>query len=120
MADCFKKKDIAVIGVLIAIEQFVKIIVNTFFFEKRIMIFGGMFGFKPYLNTTQLSLFNNELGLNIGINVLIFLNIILLPIIPLSVYLFFRKASAVICRQLRSSAFRRRKRDSMDASSVFS
>lgn len=91
MADYFKKKDIAIIGLLISIEQFIKIIVNTFFFENQIMFLDGMFGFKPYLNTTQLSFFNNELGMNVGLSVLIFLNIILLPIIPLSIYLLFKK-----------------------------
>lgn len=69
--------------ILIIIDISIKIIIDNFCFEKVVML-NKWFGFKPYLNTTQLSIFNNELNLNVSLQALIILNIILIPIIPLT------------------------------------
>lgn len=104
-----KLRRLLVIVILIIIDIFIKIIIDNFYFDKVFML-NQWFGFKPYLNTTQLSIFNNELKLNVSLNVLIILNILLIPIIPLTIkwinignkYMKFVNASEIL---LLSGAF---------------
>lgn len=78
-----KFRHLLVTIILIIVDISIKIIIDNFCFEKVVML-NKWFGFKPYLNTTQLSIFNNELSLNVSLNALIILNIVLIPIIPLT------------------------------------
>lgn len=78
-----KLRRLLIIVILVIVDIFIKIIIDNFFFDKVIML-NKWFGFKPYLNTTQLSIFNNELNLNVSLQVLIILNILLIPIILLT------------------------------------
>lgn len=80
-----------IIFLLILLDMGIKIIIEFFFMEKKILFFSGFLGFKPHLNTTQLSVFNNELNLGVDTDALILLNILLILIFPLFFYLMHRK-----------------------------
>ena len=71
--------------ILVIIDIVIKLIIEKYFWENRFVI-GNLIGFKPYLNTTQLSILNNELALGVSTGTLIVLNIVLIPGIPLSFY----------------------------------
>lgn len=74
-----------IVSILIIIDIVIKLIIENCFMEKQ-FVFGNWIGFKPYLNITQLSIFNNELALGVSTGTLIILNIVLIPVIPLSFY----------------------------------
>ena len=78
-----------VVAILVAIEMVIKIIIDVFFMEKK-LIFFEQFGFKPHLNTTQLSMFNNELDMGVSTAALIVLNIALILLVPVGLYLLHR------------------------------
>ncbi len=61
--------------IMIFIDVFVKIIIDNFFMEDKLFI-NDKLGFLPYLNTEQLSIFNNELELGVSLNFLIVINLI--------------------------------------------
>ena len=78
-----------VVAILVAIEMVIKIIIDVFFMEKK-LIFFEQFGFKPHLNTTQLSMFNNELDMGVSTAALIVLNIALILLVPVGLYFLHR------------------------------
>lgn len=66
---------ILLVIVMVFIDAFIKVIIDHFFMEQKFLI-NDKFGFTPYLNQSQLSIFNNEMRLNVNLNVLIALNIV--------------------------------------------
>ena len=61
------KRVITIIGLCI-IDQLIKIVIDHRFMDSRLEI-EHIFGFHPKMNTQQLSIFNNEMGLNFGIGI---------------------------------------------------
>lgn len=74
----FSKKIFSLLLILTAIDQLIKICIKYCFFDWSFYLTGNL-GFRPYLNTAQLSVFNRELGLNVGIWPLILINIAAIP-----------------------------------------
>ena len=64
-------------GSLVVIDQIIKIIISLYFVDNR-MVLGNLLGFSPYLNTNQLSIFNNELSMNLSSTILIILNVLII------------------------------------------
>lgn len=69
---------IVVIMMLTAVDMLIKVTIDCFFMDNIFIPIEG-FGFKPHLNITQMSIFNNELNLGVSTTFLIVLNIIFLP-----------------------------------------
>ncbi len=85
------KKSIITI-ILICIDQIIKIIIH-FFFMDEVHIFNiskFRIGFKPFLNTKQLSMFNNELNMNLSLTVLIAINAAAIALFA-ALYLYFKR-----------------------------
>lgn len=61
------KRVATTIGLCI-IDQHIKTVIDRWFTTSRVEI-EHIFGFHPKLNTQQLSIFNNEMGLNFGIGI---------------------------------------------------
>lgn len=78
-------RQVAIVISLVIIDIMIKIVIENFFGETEFLI-NNWIGFKPYLNTTQLSIFNNELDLGVSTGTLIVLNIIFIPVILLTFY----------------------------------
>lgn len=76
---------IFIVSILIIIDIVIKFIIDNCIGKTEFVI-GNWIGFKPYLNTTQLSIFNNELALDVSTEILIVLNIVLILVIPISFY----------------------------------
>ena len=70
------KRKTLIITILILVDQTIKILVYNFFMKTRFYI-KGIVGFYPYLNVSQLSVFNNELNMGLSISVLCLINIFL-------------------------------------------
>jgi len=70
-----KKRNIILVGVMVFIDIFIKIVIDNWFMEEKFLIDDNI-GFLPFLNTEQLSVFNNELGWNLGLKYLCIINII--------------------------------------------
>lgn len=77
------KRCLLTVGILIIIDMLIKLIIDSYFMEYEFIV-NNLIGFKPYLNLTQLSIFNNELSLGVSTGALIVLNIMLIPAIPLA------------------------------------
>lgn len=77
--------------ILIMIDQIIKLIINFWGMEFK-MVFYDFIGFTPYLNTSQLSIFNNEFGMNLSNTILIVLNILII-ILVVWFYLYSKKHS---------------------------
>ncbi len=78
---------ILIIFGLCAIDQLIKIVIDRCFMNVRFEI-RHIIGFRPVLNTEQLSIFNNELGLGLELWVLNIINVVgLIFLIALYVYL---------------------------------
>ena len=60
---------------LVLLDVSIKIFITYFWMDKKFYITDKL-GFIPKLNTTQLSAYNRELGLNIGIDKLFIINIL--------------------------------------------
>ena len=75
--------------ILIMIDQIVKLIINFFGMEFKI-VFHDFIGFTPYLNATQLSIFNNEFGMNLSNTILSALNVLIIILVVLF-YLYSKK-----------------------------
>lgn len=56
-------------------DVFIKIIIDNYFADIKFYI-NSKLGFVPFLNTEQLSIFNNELGLDVKLNFLIVFNLV--------------------------------------------
>ena len=78
-------------GSLVVIDQIIKIINSLYFVDNR-MVLGNLLGFSPYLNTNQLSIFNNELSMNLSSTILIILNVLIIFLVVVF-YLYFKKQS---------------------------
>ncbi|MFM1542535.1 signal peptidase II [Helcococcus ovis] len=72
------KKSNLLVLMLVFIDQFSKIIVNTFLKNNSFRIFGGKIGFDLYLNKDYMSVFNHDLNLNLSMFTLIIINIFIL------------------------------------------
>lgn len=86
------KKNLLIITILILIDQVIKIIINNFFMYRK-LYFKGIIGFLPYLNESQLSIFNNEMNLNLDIIILLLMNIFLIVILIIF-YFILKKSSS--------------------------
>lgn len=56
-------------------DVFIKIIIDNYFADIKFYI-NSKLGFVPFLNTEQLSIFNNELGLDVKLSFLIVFNLV--------------------------------------------
>ena len=65
---------------LVAVDQVMKMIVSFFYMDHTFTI-TSWFGFHPYLNADQMSIFNNELNLNVDHRILITIEIVLLVLL---------------------------------------
>lgn len=70
-----KKRNTILVGVMVFIDIFIKIVIDNWFMEEKFLIYDNI-GFLPFLNTEQLSIFNNELGWNLDLKYLCIINII--------------------------------------------
>lgn len=68
------RKKMIILSVMLVADQFIKCIMNTFFHDVDYS-FRDLIGLRVYLNQAELSIFNRELGLEVGLAVLIFINI---------------------------------------------
>lgn len=84
-------KKIFFTGLLVLIDQLTKIIISSFFmgFKK---VFHDFIGFTPYLNTSQLSIFNNELDMDLSNVYLSLINVLIIDVLVL-LYLYLKKHS---------------------------
>lgn len=64
-----------ILGILISVDFLIKIVIDVCFINVRFRISDEL-GFKPFLNTEQLSVFNNELDMGLSLSVLFIINII--------------------------------------------
>lgn len=84
-----KYKMIASIALMIVIDQLIKIIIKLNFMKCELGV-DSWFGFRPHLNTEQMSILNNEFNLDLNHYVIIIIEIILLIIFLFS-YLYMNK-----------------------------
>ncbi|WP_287990233.1 signal peptidase II [Ruminococcus sp.] len=82
-------KRVSMISGLCIIDQTIKIVIDKWLMRSRLEI-EHIFGFHPKLNTQQISIFNNELGLGLVIGVLNVINIILL-IVMIAFYVYLKR-----------------------------
>ncbi|WP_294484430.1 signal peptidase II [uncultured Ruminococcus sp.] len=82
------KRVITIIGLCI-IDQLIKIVIDHRFMTSRLEI-EHIFGFHPKMNTQQLSIFNNELGLDLGLGVLNVINIIAM-VLMITFYVYLKR-----------------------------
>ena len=61
---------------MILADIFVKILIDNFLMGKKFFIISDKLGFVPFLNTEQMSVYNNELGLGLELSCLIVVNVI--------------------------------------------
>lgn len=85
------KKNLLKTIILIVIDQVVKIIIKNFFMYTKLYL-KGVVGFFPYLNTSQLSMFNNEMHMNLNYWKLIIINIIAIGIL-VGLYIILKRGS---------------------------
>lgn len=78
------KRRSAVLLIMFSADAAIKIIVSLFLSDIEYSYF-DLIGFRAYLNKTQLSIFNNELGLNISTGILIIINVIMLIILEYNI-----------------------------------
>lgn len=74
------KKNIVIVIAMIFLDIFIKILVNIFWMDERLLI-ADWIGFLPFLNTKQLSIFNSELGWDLDIIYLIAINVVVLAVL---------------------------------------
>lgn len=67
---------------LVLVDVVIKIIIDNYFIDTKFFL-TERFGFRPFLNRDQLSIFNKELNMNLGLGVLILLNLIVILAIVL-------------------------------------
>lgn len=65
-----------IICILIIMDELIKAIIYFNFMKIDFRIINDKFGFSPYLNTDQLSIFNNELNMSLSLGVLMLINIL--------------------------------------------
>lgn len=85
-----KKKYPIMLVLLVCLDQVIKMIIHYFFMDVRV-VYADIIGFQPFLNTTQMSIFNNELALQIQFDFLIILNLIAIALIPLLIFWLKKK-----------------------------
>lgn len=69
------KKNIIFFSTMVLFDVLIKILIDNFFMENKFYL-NSKLGFVPFLNTEQLSIFNNELGLDVSLKCLIMINLI--------------------------------------------
>lgn len=74
----YRQKVILIVS-LVMLDILVKILIQSYFMDSQFLVTRG-FGISPHLNTTQLSIFNRELQLDVRLGHLILMNIALLAI----------------------------------------
>ncbi|SHO52984.1 signal peptidase II [Anaerocolumna xylanovorans] len=84
------RKKIIVFGALISIDQLLKGIVYYTLMGADYRTANGKLGFFPYMNKDQLSVFNNELNMNLSLGILLIINIISIIALVL-IYILFKK-----------------------------
>lgn len=68
-------KRVMLVCVMIFIDILIKIIIDNFFMNKKVLITDWI-GFSPFLNAKQLSIFNHELGLDLELKYLNIINVV--------------------------------------------
>lgn len=82
-----KRRSLIAVSTMCLFDQLIKIIIYKNFMDLRFDL-KKMVGFRPHLNTDQLSIFNNELELKMGLPILIILNIVILAaLVVLYIYI---------------------------------
>jgi len=76
------KKIIAVIG-FVSVDMIIKVIIFNNLMMYRIKVLNDKLGFVPYLNKDQLSVFNKELDLGLGLSALIVINMFIIILLPI-------------------------------------
>jgi len=76
------KKILAVIG-LVSTDMTIKTIIFNKLMMCKIKLFNNTFGFVPYLNKDQLSVFNKELNLGMSLSTLIIINVFIIILMPI-------------------------------------
>lgn len=84
-------KSILVLLALVLIDQVIKVIIFFNFMLLDIRILGNKAGFLPHINIEQMSIFNHELKLGLGLVCLIILNLISLGLLTIIYYRFKKK-----------------------------
>ena len=80
----------SLILLLIIIDSTSKIIINLLFMDTTFSVFNGYLAFRPFLNTSSMSIFNGLfIDLNVSLNKLILINLILL-ILMIPIYKYLR------------------------------
>lgn len=74
-----KKKLLLILG-LIGIDEFIKLYIYTNLMHIKFLWVNKNIGFLPYINKDQLSVFNKELNMELGLEFLIVLNTLLIII----------------------------------------
>lgn len=69
------KQNIILFSTMVLFDVFIKTLIDNFFMENKFYL-NSKLGFVPFLNTEQLSIFNNELGLDVSLKFLIVINLI--------------------------------------------
>lgn len=67
---------------LVLVDVVIKIIIDNYFIDAK-CFFTENFGFRPFLNRDQLSIFNKDLNMNLGLGVLILFNFMVILAIVL-------------------------------------
>lgn len=77
-----KHKMMSTAGILILVDQFIKIVINTFLIEKQFSIIGSFVRFRPHLNTDY-SWINSiaNLGMGLTLHVIIVLLILVIALV---------------------------------------
>ena len=85
------EKKIYICLILVLIDVFVKVVIDMSYMSKKVLV-NDKLGFYPFLNVDQLSIFNNELDLNVSLAFLIFINILFIIFICALIYMHHKKS----------------------------
>lgn len=68
---------------LITVDLFTKVIIFFNFMDLNFSILNGNFGFNPFINREQISIFNSLFNLGVSTNGLIIINVVVLVLLCL-------------------------------------
>ena len=75
---------------LVIIDQSIKVIIYLWFMNSKATYFNNKIGFTPYINRSQLSIFNHEFNLGIGVFTLNTINILCIILLVI-IYKFLKR-----------------------------
>lgn len=83
-------KKIVYLLILVIIDQGLKGIIYLMYMGKRVTFLNNRIGFTPYLNRSQLSIFNHEFNMGLGVFTLIIVNVFCIFLLAF-IYKFIKK-----------------------------